>query len=222
MESINTTNESDALQPRFWEVNPPKAATWNNIPSWSPLTHTFIADFIEQWATMTEEQKRSASAVADNIEWYFSRPALTHRRGEVTAEQMEARRNADTPENRFIQWTRTLESGNYKQGTVDLRKVDPATGESVYTAFGVACDLSGLGYWREATSERSTPNSFAYVTPAGESERTLPQDVRDYYGIENDEYGDEIMDVVQSASETPDFTFATIVKDIYQTLDEQY
>lgn len=65
-----------------------------------------------------------------------------------------------------------LESGKYKKGKNCLRNGD------TYCCLGVACDLSGLGEWKQ--QEGGT----YYVGPWGTLEFAyLPDPVREYYGF---------------------------------------
>lgn len=84
---------------------------------------------------------------------------------------------AEVNEVNMAKWIVALRSGKYRQGLRQLRM------NGAYCCLGVACDISGLGEWRQ---------SF-YATPAGASEITLPGPVSAWLGTtDNPEVGPDL------------------------------
>ena len=71
-------------------------------------------------------------------------------------------------------WVEALRSGEYEQGTGQLRK------DNAYCCLGVACDVSGLGEWHS----RLQNHNYTYKIHEDKSDFTyLPYEVRAWLGI---------------------------------------
>ena len=88
-------------------------------------------------------------------------------------------------------WLDALRSGDYEQGIGALRK---ANGTDTFCCLGVLCDLyqdaTGKGEWEKPGHRKK----YRFITPNGEEQGVLPDDVCDWAGLE----------VNQGASLSPD------------------
>ena len=73
-----------------------------------------------------------------------------------------------------------LESGDYPQGTGELRYTSIITGGDYFCCLGVACDISQVGTWH-----RDRFGSWGYYTTGFTPEEVLlPRAVADWLGID--------------------------------------
>lgn len=97
-----------------------------------------------------------------------------------------------------LKWIRALESGEYKQGRDKLFYPE----EKSYCCLGVACDVSGLGEWKE----------MEYIVqgeerPQYEGETYPPKAVCDLYGLD-ESAGNTLLNM----NDEEVYTFAAIAR----------
>jgi len=78
-------------------------------------------------------------------------------------------------------WINALRSGDYEQGIGALRKTN---GTDTYCCLGVLCDLyqdaTEQGEWKKPGHREQ----YLFITPGGEEQGVLPNDVRDWAGLD--------------------------------------
>ena len=105
-------------------------------------------------------------------------------------------------------WVAALKSGAYQQATAYLR-IDDADGISRYCCLGVACDISGLGEWKE--HRNTAPNGLLYQTESGALDKTMPVEVQEYFGITSDARGIEFTTHLMELNDN-EYTFKQIAR----------
>ena len=85
-------------------------------------------------------------------------------------------------------WLDALRSGDYEQSRYALRR---ANGPDRFCCLGVLCDLyqdtTGKGEWQESSIEDS--DCYRFTTPNGRSKSVLPEDVREWAGLDRSRGG---------------------------------
>lgn len=88
---------------------------------------------------------------------------------------------------RIREWIEALESGDYDQGRYHLRDI-----EGRYCCLGVACDLSGVGEWKEEGGVLLY-QTFMHV---------MPDPVMRYYGFDSRYDGGDIEVILEDGETT--------------------
>lgn len=78
---------------------------------------------------------------------------------------------------RAMELVAALRSGKYEQTHHRLRIDDG------YCCLGVACDISGLGVWKENTDHPIYPGTYYYSIGSEVDGSGLPQQVKRYFGF---------------------------------------
>jgi hypothetical protein len=80
------------------------------------------------------------------------------------------------------EWVEALRFGDYEQGTGALHETNRT---DRFCCLGVLCDLyqdsTGKGEWQESSVEDS--DCYHFTTPNGRSKSVLPEDVREWAGL---------------------------------------
>ena len=113
------------------------------------------------------------------------------------------------------EWVKALRSGEYEQTTGALRRGDG------YCCLGVACDISGLGEWRD---KPDMAESFYVIGDRPGESATLPRDVREWLGVESanpnllDEHGNRHISAA-FLNDTKGYTFDQLADAIERTYE---
>ena len=110
-------------------------------------------------------------------------------------------------EENMRKWVAALRSGDYKQGRGDLHIPDDR-----YCCLGVACEISGLGKWRE----------YSYVIDGMDYVGDLPVPVAEWLGLPTGSsgYGTDVELIDSTAislNDRYDYTFEQIADAIERT-----